>query len=1114
MRDLEYLCPENLDRILHSMQDESPPLSSWRPEPQTNGPAKGYSRFDATSGPQRWKDPDSRGSFANRRSEVWRNPDSHNVERWSNSVPAPGYSTNTATPFAEVQGNGPGRAESMERWDSTPGRGRVVGRGMSYQEYEHSNQEDSWKNRSDGVTSWRSSSLSQEDISSDWRGGGGRWGSGNLGHRSDHWRPGRDHASGFNRPAGGGHRADSFTNDLSHAARVRGRATASPSSSFFRSFGSGVGVGGSIPWGNSKAQRRYSTDQLAKVYRHLLYSGRLRVPQDLEKDDPLLFLGEGEFVDVVEQFAAPDPAIASHVYIDSSTFTGRTGAGHRNDLNAREPDRSHRPATMIVPDVPVMQSNLISQRLVPVDVELTKDKLLPILHGADPGWVYKDPQGMLQGPFSKQDIIEWFEGGFFPLDLMIRSAADPSEAPFRPLAEILILWRAAAAAAVTPGLQTPETVAAVTAAGPPSTMDRQNDVTKALPEDLLAGNLHHQLHVAGGIPSSETIGLQRGAGEHHHQHHHHQQHYYQQQEQLSTMPLVGMGPLLDPTQISQAPPQHMGDGLPQPQQYIAQAGLRQDMQSVVQQNDVRAPVQVHSTSGIVSEDPIVDAASIPVKRSSSSVLLKGTASVGTDVGTGPVESQRPQEVEARGDSVADANENVGHAWAVPASNKPSPPLSEAPREERLSHVAMTPDAVEQEESNLESNAQYIQDSLQSGSQMPSEEAASMPHPHVRPETKPAPWISSSAKMEAAPGSSKSLLEIQKEEIEQRDKERKAAAAARAATVHSARWAGVARVPKAPGSVSLIDIQREEEEAKQAANAVKTGHNDMDAGDKDDALFWDYGGNGHVGKRPQQGKDGSTGNGAAAAVVKPKVGGWAAMASAAAAGSPRHVGPVGLAAAHGKAEASASGGGGSGSGVSIAPPPPPPPPRRPAPSPVKTTVAVASSQVNSIEEDGPKTDAYGGASLLSGQFRSWCADQMEKLAGNRDLTLCEFLMSVESNSEVAEYVATYLGENPSAATFTAEFLKRKLAEKAASSTTGKKSRKARAKANAAAAASASGGESSKRGTGGVQASAMPKDDDPSWASVSSNGKKSKKKGTNQKLDEPGLSNNTAFSVLMR
>ena len=37
--------------------------------------------------------------------------------------------------------------------------------------------------------------------------------------------------------------------------------------------------------------------------------------------------------------------------------------------------------------------------------------------------------------------------------------------------------------------------------------------------------------------------------------------------------------------------------------------------------------------------------------------------------------------------------------------------------------------------------------------------------------------------------------------------------------------------------------------------------------------------------------------------------------------------------------------------------------------------------------------------------------MRSLSGTDDVTLCEFLLTVEANSEVAEYITMYLGASP-------------------------------------------------------------------------------------------------------
>ena len=39
-------------------------------------------------------------------------------------------------------------------------------------------------------------------------------------------------------------------------------------------------------------------------------------------------------------------------------------------------------------------------------------------------WLYKDPQGEIQGPFSSNDMKKWYEAGYFTMDLMMRRACD------------------------------------------------------------------------------------------------------------------------------------------------------------------------------------------------------------------------------------------------------------------------------------------------------------------------------------------------------------------------------------------------------------------------------------------------------------------------------------------------------------------------------------------------------------------------------------------------------------------------------------------------------------------------------------------------------------------
>ncbi|ORZ04166.1 hypothetical protein BCR41DRAFT_290221, partial [Lobosporangium transversale] len=35
-------------------------------------------------------------------------------------------------------------------------------------------------------------------------------------------------------------------------------------------------------------------------------------------------------------------------------------------------------------------------------------------------WLYRDPSGSIQGPFSSEEMHEWYKGGFFTPDLLVK----------------------------------------------------------------------------------------------------------------------------------------------------------------------------------------------------------------------------------------------------------------------------------------------------------------------------------------------------------------------------------------------------------------------------------------------------------------------------------------------------------------------------------------------------------------------------------------------------------------------------------------------------------------------------------------------------------------------
>lgn len=109
------------------------------------------------------------------------------------------------------------------------------------------------------------------------------------GQRTDSWRaggvgaaaagpsrfgpaePSLDGSRGFGMGRGRGRTGGGLIGGIGAADRTGGGGL---SGAAFRAFGSGGGVGGRMRWGSSKAGRRYSTDQLAKLYKQMLYAGR------------------------------------------------------------------------------------------------------------------------------------------------------------------------------------------------------------------------------------------------------------------------------------------------------------------------------------------------------------------------------------------------------------------------------------------------------------------------------------------------------------------------------------------------------------------------------------------------------------------------------------------------------------------------------------------------------------------------------------------------------------------------------------------------------------------------------------------------------------------------
>ncbi|XP_051280802.1 GRB10-interacting GYF protein 2 isoform X6 [Dicentrarchus labrax] len=76
-------------------------------------------------------------------------------------------------------------------------------------------------------------------------------------------------------------------------------------------------------------------------------------------------------------------------------------------------------------------------RLTAKTSEKPKPAGLPLTHEAALKWFYKDPQGEIQGPFSNQEMTEWFQAGYFTMSLLVKRGCDEI---FQPLGDIMKIW--------------------------------------------------------------------------------------------------------------------------------------------------------------------------------------------------------------------------------------------------------------------------------------------------------------------------------------------------------------------------------------------------------------------------------------------------------------------------------------------------------------------------------------------------------------------------------------------------------------------------------------------------------------------------------------------------
>jgi len=96
-----------------------------------------------------------------------------------------------------------------------------------------------------------------------------------------------------------------------------------------------------------------------------------------------------------------------------------------------------------------------------------------------------------------------------------------------------------------------------------------------------------------------------------------------------------------------------------------------------------------------------------------------------------------------------------------------------------------------------------------------------------------------------------------------------------------------------------------------------------------------------------------------------------------------------------------------------------------PAPAMQTQPLAAGPTDTVQNEASAETTVGHP--ISANFRDWCKEQSLKLTGSDDMTLIDFLLGLQSSGEIAEYIQVYLGQSAAVSSFTAEFVRRKHAE---------------------------------------------------------------------------------------
>ncbi|ORY92261.1 hypothetical protein BCR43DRAFT_498068 [Syncephalastrum racemosum] len=113
---------------------------------------------------------------------------------------------------------------------------------------------------------------------------------------------------------------------------------------------------------------------------------------------------------------------------------------------AASPFKEHASFNGLSPDVPLEQDRMFKQQQQQQQQQLQQVPQQPLR------WVYRDPQGNIQGPFEAQEMQEWYKAGFFSPSLLVKREDD---AQFEPLLALIRRLGNEEEPFLTPAVSTP-----------------------------------------------------------------------------------------------------------------------------------------------------------------------------------------------------------------------------------------------------------------------------------------------------------------------------------------------------------------------------------------------------------------------------------------------------------------------------------------------------------------------------------------------------------------------------------------------------------------------------------------------------------------------------------